>query len=83
MPKTERKVAIPEARYPEIMRLLETENFEKFNRDFMTTYQELEKVSKMKGLKKAAEARKGMKAIERTMDLMRELLRKKYEAAKR
>ncbi|MBI4374373.1 MAG: hypothetical protein HY542_05810 [Deltaproteobacteria bacterium] len=73
------KTPIPEARYPEITRLLETEDFNQVNKGFMSAFQQLEKISKMKGLKKASEARKGMKAIERVMDLLRELLRRKYE----
>jgi len=81
MPKGKR--AFPEARYPEITRLLETEDFRQFNEEFTRAYASLEKTSKMKGLKKASEARKGMKAIERTMDLVRELLRRKYEFAEK
>ena len=79
MPKKEERPQIPEAQYPEITKLLETEAFDKVNRDFTDAYQALEKISKMKGLGKATDARKGMKAIEKAMDLIRELLRKKYE----
>ena len=80
MPKP--KVAeapVPEARYPEIGRLLETENFNRVNKNFTEAYAALEKISKIKGLKKAADARKGMKAIERVMDLLKDLLRRKYQ----
>ncbi|MBI2083125.1 MAG: hypothetical protein HYT76_06105 [Deltaproteobacteria bacterium] len=77
--KADPKPPIPEARYPEITKLLETEDFNRVNKNFMATFQALEKMSKMKGLKKASDARKGMKAIERVMDLLRELLKKKYE----
>jgi DNA-binding ferritin-like protein len=80
MPKKGEIKQLPEAKYPEITKLLETEKFDKVNKDFSTTYDELEKLSKSKGgMKKASEARKAMKAIEKTMDILRELLRRKYE----
>lgn len=83
MVKKEEKPAIPEARYPEITRILETENFDTINRDFTLAFESLEKISKMKGLGKASDASKGMKAIERTMDLLKELLLKKYQLMKK
>lgn len=64
--------------FPEITKLLQTEEFEKVNKDFSRAFEELEKISKNNGLKKAATARKGMKGIEKTLDLLRELLRNKY-----
>ncbi len=49
------------------------------NRDFTKAYEELEKMSKMKGLGKSADAKKGMRAIEKVMDLLRDLLRMKFQ----
>ena len=71
----------PAAQFPEITRLLQTEQFDKVNRNFTAAYDTLEKMSKMKGLGKSADAKRGMKAIERVMDLLRELLRKKYQGS--
>ncbi|MBI2066618.1 MAG: hypothetical protein HYW02_07595 [Deltaproteobacteria bacterium] len=79
MAKKEEPIHLPEAKYPEITRLLETEDFEKVNKDFAKTYGELEKLSKSKGMKKAADAVKGMKAIEKAIDLLKNLLKRKYE----
>lgn len=78
MPKEEKK-SLPPAQYPEITRLLETEDFEKVNQDFTKAYESLEKVSKSKGLGKSSDAKRGMRAIERVMDLLRDLLRIKYQ----
>lgn len=78
MPR-EPKPVVPEPQYPEIMRLLESEDFERVNRNFTKAYEILEKMSKLKGLGRASDARKGMKALERVMDLLRDLLRKKYQ----
>ncbi len=67
--------------FPAIEKLLQTEDFDRINRNFTVAYEALEKVGKGKGgLGKTREARKAMKAIERVMDLFRELLKKKYEA---
>lgn len=71
---------IPAAQYPEITKLLETEDFDRINQNFTAAYQSLEKMSKMKGLGKSSDAKKALKAIERIMDLLRELLRMKYQA---
>ncbi len=72
-------MVVPDPQYPEIMKILEAEDFERVNRNFTKAYEILEKMSKMKGLGRAADARKGMKSLERVMDLLRELLRKKYQ----
>lgn len=69
--------------FPEIERLLETEEFDKINKSFTAAYEALEKISKGRGgvggSSRNQAARKGMKAIERVMDLLRELLRLKYQ----
>ncbi len=83
MPKQETIKPVPQAQYIEITKLLETEQFDKTNKDFARIYGELEKISKMKGLGKVSDARKAMKTIERSMDLLRELLRRKYEIAEK
>lgn len=66
-------------RYPAIEKLLESEDFNELNRHYAKAYGELEKVAKQKGLGKAREAKKAMKALERVADLMNHLLKLKYE----
>ena len=74
--------AKPVAQFPEIEKLIETEDFDKINKSFTATYEELEKIAKGRGgLGKSRDAKKAMKAIERVMDLMRELLKLKYQMA--
>jgi hypothetical protein len=72
--------------FPEIDRLLETEDFNRINKEFTTIYEELEKATKGSGglgkSSKTQEARKAMKAIERVMDLLRDLLKLKYQMEK-
>jgi len=69
----------PTAGYPEIERLIETEDFTDINEIFKNAYEKLDEVAKHKrGLKKSRDARKAMKAIELVMDLFRELLTIKY-----
>jgi hypothetical protein len=68
------------AQFPEIEKLLETEDFDKINKSFTAAYESLEKISRGRGgLGRSREARKAMKAIERVMDLLRELLKLKYQ----
>jgi hypothetical protein len=66
-------------RYPEIEKLLESEDFEQLNSHYATAYEQLEQVAKQKGMGKARDAKKAMKALERVADLMNYLLRLKYE----
>ncbi len=69
----------PTAGYPEIERLIDTEDFSDVNKQFQDAYDKLEEIAKHKrGLKKSREAKKAMKAIELTMELFRELLTIKY-----
>lgn len=66
--------------FPEIERLIETEDFDKINLSFTSAYDELEKLTKAKGgFGKSKDAKKAMKAIERVMDLLRDLLKLKYQ----
>ena len=74
----------PEAKsatqFPEIERLIETEDFDRINKNFTAAYEKLEKIAKGRGgLGKSRDAKKAMKAIERVMDLLRELLKLKYQ----
>jgi len=66
--------------FPEIEKLIETEDFDRINKSFTVAYEELEKLGKSKGgMGKSRDAKKAMKAIERVMDLLRELLKMKYQ----
>jgi hypothetical protein len=67
------------AQFPEIEKLIDSEDFSKINQSLTAAYEELEKVSKARGgMGKSRDAKKAMKAIERVMDLLRELLKVKY-----
>lgn len=75
----EEKPRGPTAGYPEIERLVDTEDFTEVNEKFQSAYDQLQTVAKQKrGLKKSREAKKAMSAIELVMDLFRELLTIKY-----
>src|SRR5262245_29476245 len=66
--------------FPEIEKLIESEDFDRINKSFTAAYEELERTSKAKGgLGKSRDAKRAMKAIERVMDLLRELLKLKYQ----
>lgn len=70
-------------RYPAIEKLLEAEDFTELNAHYAAAYAELEKVAKQKGMGKARDAKKAMKALERVADLMNYLLKLKYEYIER
>ncbi len=66
--------------YPRVEKLVETENFDALNQNFGNAHQELSKIAKQKaGLVKGKLAIKAMKAIDLTMDLLKELLKLKYK----
>ncbi len=66
--------------YPRIERLIDTEEFDPINKSFASAYGELEKVARQKaGLGKAKQAKKAMRAYELVMDLLKELLKLKYQ----
>lgn len=66
--------------YPRIEALIESEDFDVINRSFGQSYEALEKISKQKsGLGKGKSAKKGMNAINLTMELFKELLKLKYQ----
>lgn len=68
------------AQFPEIERLIESEDFERVNKTFTSAYEELERLAKSKGgMGTSRDAKKAMKALERVMDLLRELLKVKYQ----
>lgn len=68
-----------QAGYPAIERLIDTEDFEEINTAFELAYSELIDISKRKkGLKTQKDAKKIMKSLELTLDLLRELLAIKY-----
>lgn len=70
----------PTAGYPRIERLIETEDFDGINKSFAAAYGELEKIARQKaGLVKAKHAKKAMHAYELVMDLLKELLKLKYQ----
>ncbi len=65
--------------YPNIEKLIDSEDFKDINAVFSKAYRELEKASKEKGgLKKSKEAKKAMKALEKVSELLKELLQVKY-----
>lgn len=70
-------------RYPAIENLLESEDFNELNTHYASAYAELEKIAKQKGMGKARDAKKAMKALERVADLMNYLLKLKYEFVER
>lgn len=69
--------------YPAIEKLIENEDFEVLNKNFTKAYEGLENLSKGKGglSKVKQEAKKVMRALELTMDLLTELLKAKYRLA--
>lgn len=71
-----------EIQFPELEKLVQSEDFDKINKNFAAAYEALEKISKGRGgLGKSRDAKKAMKSIERVMDLLRELLKLKYQMA--
>ena len=70
--------------YPQIEKLLETENFEQINKSFAESYEKLEKIKSDRsgGLKKQKAAQKAMKAYEISTQLINELLQIKYQIVK-
>ncbi len=66
--------------YPRIESLIDTEDFDSVNKSFAAAYGELEKVARQKaGLGKAKQAKKAMRAYELVMELLKELLKLKYQ----
>jgi hypothetical protein len=66
--------------YPRIERLIDTEEFDPINKSFAAAYGELEKVVRQKaGLGKAKLAKKAMRSYELVMDILKELLKLKYQ----
>lgn len=67
------------AGYPAIERLIDTEDFSEINGTFEHAYSELFDISKKKrGLKTQRDAKRAMRSLELTLELLRELLAIKY-----
>ena len=68
--------------YPEVEKLIDSEDFDPVNETFEKAYSELSAIhGKKKGLKKSRDAKRGIQAIEHVADLFKELLEIKYELA--
>lgn len=65
--------------YPAVEKLIDTEDFTELNTVFEVAYGELMELSKRKkGLKTQRDAKRAMRSLELTMELLRELLAIKY-----
>ena len=86
MPPENQPVAVPiqdlEVQYPAIEKLIDSEDFNQINKNFTKVYKELEDMGKGGGLKKSGQTRKAMVALEKVMDLLREILKLKYQLMK-
>lgn len=79
-PKMTPKSTVPSCGYPAVEALIDSENFEPINQSFAKAYGALDDVvKKKKGLKTVAEAKQAMRAIDRVVELFKELLSIKYE----
>ena len=66
--------------YPQLERLIESESFDDLNKTFIGSYEALEKIAKGKGdAARKKSAKKAMRALEISMDTIRELLKVKDE----
>lgn len=67
--------------YPIIEKLIDSEDFSKVNKTMSASYDTLERMLKQKtgGLKKQKMVREALKAYDLTIDLIRDLLKAKYE----
>ncbi|MBI4412426.1 MAG: hypothetical protein HY541_08085 [Deltaproteobacteria bacterium] len=70
--------------YPTIEKLIETEDFSKVNQTVSACYDKLEKMLKGKsgGLSRQKGVRAALKAYDLTIDLLRDLLKIKYDIIK-
>ena len=65
--------------YPNIEKLIDSEDFNGVNQAFLQAYKQLEKIFReKKGLKGPKEAKKAMAALEKVAELLKELLQVKY-----
>lgn len=65
--------------YPAVERLIDTEDFGEINTAFESAYERLIDISRYKkGIKTQRAAKKAMRSLELTMELLRELLGLKY-----
>lgn len=74
----------PELGYPQIEKLLDSEDFNRLNKSFGEAYHRLEVIQGdvSAGLKKQKAAGRALKAYELTTDLIKELLNIKYHLHK-
>lgn len=80
-PATDQKKSNTLLGYPIIEKLVQTEDFSKVNESVSGCYDTLEKMLKNKtgGLKRQKGIRSALKAYDLTIDLIRELLKTKYD----
>lgn len=65
--------------YPAVEKLIDTEDFDAINLAFELAYNQLADICRCKkGVKTQRDAKRAMRAMELTMDLLRELLAIKY-----
>ena len=66
--------------YPHLEKVIESDNFDDLNKTFIESYEKLEKISQSKGdVARKKAAKKAMRSLEITMDLLREFLKVKDE----
>ena len=81
--KTESPPIAEAPSFPSIEEIIASDDLGPITQKLNAIHEELEKVSKEKGgLGKTRDAKKGMRAIEKTIDLLKELLRIKRENMK-
>lgn len=80
-PREQKKQENQSLGYPLIEEMLETEDFKRVNQSFSASFQKLERIfhDHASGIKKQKEARKAMEAYEYTVELVKELLKLKYQ----
>ena len=67
-------------RYPALEKLIESEEFDELNEIFLGSYEKLEKITKGKGdVARKKAAKKAMRSLELTMNLLRDFMRMKDE----
>lgn len=73
--------SLPSPGYPTIEKLIETEDFSQVNQSVSACYDTLERMLKSKtgGLKRQKMVRQALKAYDLTIDLIRDLLKIKYD----
>lgn len=66
--------------YPNVEKLIDSEDFSEINKSFETAYNELSEIARKKsGYGKGKDSKTAMKSLELVMDLLRDLLALKYK----